>query len=148
MGPGSRLLLTRLLLGKLLHVLERVPEIRPTSAIGPFPEGLSDLRRLRGNRAGEPRGSFGSASLTPRAQRTRGIFLPLYVQRSPTTRVTTVKRQGGDDKDAGPKVCLRHIEVRGQPDDSGATRSGEAGCRAGRKPEQTPPGTTRMASNL
>src|ERR1035441_10270442 len=51
-------------------------------------------------------------------------------------------------EDAGGDVQQRCMSLRGQPDDWGAARSGEAGCRAGRRPQQAPPGAARMSSYL
>jgi hypothetical protein len=42
-------------------------------------------------------------------------------------------------------VQQRCMSLRGQPDDFGAGRSGETGCRAGRMPQQAPPGAARMS---
>jgi hypothetical protein len=51
-------------------------------------------------------------------------------------------------EDAECDVHWRCTSIRGQLDDSGAARKGEAGCRAGRWPEQAPPGGPRMQANL
>ena len=47
-------------------------------------------------------------------------------------------------QDAECDVHWRCTSIRGQPDDSGSARTGEAGCRAGREPEQSPPGVPRI----
>src|SRR5438270_13302174 len=50
--------------------------------------------------------------------------------------------------DAEGDVQQRCTSLRGQPDDTGAAQSGEAGCRAGRKPVQAPPRSARMRAYL
>src|ERR1700757_839894 len=51
-------------------------------------------------------------------------------------------------KDAGADVYQRYTRLRGQPDDAGAADSGEAGCRAGRRPALAPPVVPRMRAYL
>ena len=51
-------------------------------------------------------------------------------------------------KAGGRAAQQRCASLRGQPDDAGAAQLSEAGCRAGRKPAEPPPGATPMRRYL